>query len=109
MALPPSGAATDAPVQNNKEAASKVYSCSWVDFDCIPAASVGGRGAGSTKIQSSICSKKITVGLKEEREKSLCIDLNEMSRVTRCIFEHLLNSGLMWADQPAGAEDEGED
>jgi hypothetical protein len=49
------------------------------------------------------------VGLKEEREKSLCIDLNEMSRVTRCIFEHLLNSGLMWAGGPAGAEDGGED
>ena len=37
--------------------------------------------------------------------KSLCIDLNEGSREIRCIFEHLLHSGLLWADRPAGAED----
>ena len=28
-----------------------------------------------------------------------------MSRETRCIFEHTLNSGLLWAGRPAGAED----
>ena len=39
--------------------------------------------------------------------KLLCIDFNKMSRETRCIFEHLLHSGLLWASRPAGAEDGG--
>jgi hypothetical protein len=50
----------------------------------------------------------IILWVSKRKEKShyvICIDLNEMIKETRCIFEHLLNSGLLWAGRLAGAED----